>query len=179
MSTGWRGSWWGSLVYTCLQKPPWWWYPWAAASPLMPLFTAHCPTPYCPGFLKWCIMDPVTRSHRHLTLTQPPLSEDTGRQILSLTVHICSSHSNWGVEEFLTPLDEFRGSNIAVLLLASVTQCSSELLVAVSLGCHIFVHLAWWSWCLLPFQKMIHTKILFVWEPSTPSPQKNSLSWVT
>ena len=50
-----------------------------------------------------------------------------------------------GVEEFLTPLDEFRGLNSAVLLLASVTQCSSELLVAVSLGCHIFVHLTWCS----------------------------------
>lgn len=52
ISTGWRGSWWGSLVYPYLQKPPWWWYPWTAASPLTPLLTCvHSPTPYCFRFL--------------------------------------------------------------------------------------------------------------------------------
>lgn len=110
-------------------------------------------------------------------LTQPPLSEDTGRQILSLTVHICSSHSKWGVEEFLTPLDEFRGSNSAVLLLASVTRCSSELLVAVSLGCHIFMHLAWWSWCLCLYRRWFVPNSLLFGNSVLP-PKKTYLSWV-
>lgn len=94
-------------------------------------------------------------------------------QILSLTVHVCSSHFNWGVEEFLTPLDEFRGSNIAVLPLASVTWCSSELLVAVSLGCHIFVHLAWWSWCLCLYRRWFIPRSLLIGNPVTPSSPKN------